>query len=78
MDIILLEREIVFILKQYGYNLEAISLENSEYGTIGGEIFGNIISNLIELKKNKKIYDIIQDKLDMILGYAKLIGRLNV
>ena len=74
MDIILLERKIVSILRQHGYSSEATSLENSEYGATGGEIFGNIISNLIELKKKEIICDLIQKESDMILNYAKQIG----
>ena len=76
MDVISLEREIVSILRQHGYNSEAISLENSEYGATGGEILGNIISNLIELKKKKSIYNLIEEESETILNYAKSIRRL--
>jgi hypothetical protein len=77
MDIRLLVKKIVTILRQNGYMSEATSLENSEYGATSGEIFGNIICNLIELKKNNIIYNLIQDKAEMILDYVKLIGLLK-
>jgi hypothetical protein len=78
MDIRLLVREIATILRQNDYISEATSLENSEYGATGGEILGNIIHNLLELKNNDTIYSLIRNNSEMILNYAKQIGYLQI